>query len=114
MHKYVKVLTMCSIGNGFGVSWAATNYYEDLLSRFADVHIAVFINLLDDPEVASRLQFGNCVTRYKSLVAKLKGRAVRPRIIETLGFIEGFSGRFNAIASDTRYRQLRSTLRLGR
>ena len=114
MHKYVKVLTMCSIGNPFGVSWAAERYYKDLLSRFADGHIVVFINLLDDPEVASRLQFVSCVTRYKALVAKLKGRAVRPRIIETLDFIEGFSGRFNTIASDTRYRQLRNTLRLGR
>ena len=111
IRKYVKVLTMCRIGNGFGVSWEATGYYDTLLSRFADEHIVVFINLLDDPDVASRLQFAGCVVQYKSLVAKLKDRAVRPRIKEILDFIEGFGGRFNAIASDSQYRQLLNTLR---
>ncbi|MEH7200861.1 hypothetical protein, partial [Priestia megaterium] len=32
--KYVKVLTMCSIGNGYGVSDSAAVYYNELINRF--------------------------------------------------------------------------------
>ena len=63
MSKYVKTLTLCRIGNGYGVSWDAEEYYDDLMSRFADRQIRSFINLLSDPEVASRLQFRASASR---------------------------------------------------
>lgn len=109
--KYVKTLTLCSMGNGYGVSWAAEEYYEDLISRFSDNQILAFINLVRDSEVGSRLQFPNCASRYQSLAARLRERAVRPKLKEILTFIEGFAGNnLRNISSDSGFKRLRQTL----
>ena len=111
LSKYVKTLTMCRIGNGSGVSWAAEEYYEDLLKRFSDSHILVFLNLVSDPEVASRLRFPGCATRYKSLAAKMNERAIRPRLKEILSVVEGYSrDQLHNITSDASYNRLRQNL----
>ena len=111
--KYVKAVAMCRIGNGYGVSWAATGCYDRMLGRFSDVHIREFINLVHDPEVASRLQFSTCATLYQDLATALKTRAVNPRLKEMLNFIEKYqSDRLRNIASDGQYRQLRESLRI--
>lgn len=109
--KYVKTLTMCSIGNGHGVSWAAEDYYDALISRFSDSNIVAFINLVRDPEIASRLQFQSCVRRYQSLAVRLNERAVRPRIKEILSFVEGYDQhRLYSIRNDAGFNQLRRIL----
>ena len=111
MTKYVKTLTLCSIGNGYGVSWAAAGYYQDLMSRFSDNQIHAYINLVRDPEVASRLQFPSCATRYQSLATQMKDRAVRPRLKEVLAFIEGFNrDQLHRITSSGDFNRLRQTL----
>lgn len=111
--KYVKTLVMCRIGNGYGTSWAAESYYDEMIDRFSDPQIVVFINLVHDSEIASRLQFSSCADRFQSLAAKLEERAVRPRIKELLSFIKQYEkGKLRKIASDQRYQQLRKTLQL--
>ena len=109
--KYVKTLTLCSIGNGYGVSWAAEEHYQDLISRFSDNQIYAFINLVRDPEVASRLQFRGCARRYQALAAQLKDRAIRPRLKEVLTFIEGFNqDQLHGVSSNGDFNRLRQTL----
>ena len=109
--KYVKTLTMCTIGNGYGVSWAAAEYYDDLISRFSDNDILAFVNLVRDQEIASRLQFPICASGFKSLAARLSERVVRPRLKEILTFIEGYDpNRLENIRSDAGFNQLRITL----
>ena len=109
--KYVKMLTLCSIGDGYGVSWAAVGYYQDLMSRFSDNQIHTYINLVRDPEVASRLQFPNCAGSYQSLATQMKDRAVRPRLKEVLAFIEGFDrDQLYRITSSGDFNRLRQTL----
>ena len=109
--KYVKTLTLCSIGNGYGFSWAADECYQDLMTRFSDNQILAFINLVRDPEVASRLQFSNCASRYQSLATQMKDRAVRPRLKEVLAFIEGFNrDQLHRIASNGDFNRLRQSL----
>ena len=111
MTKYVKILTLCSIGNGYGVSWAAEEYYQDLMSRFSDGQIYAFINLVRDPEVTSRLQFLGCARNYQSLATQLKNRAVRPRLKEVLTFIEGFNrDQLHRVSSNGDFNLLRQTL----
>ena len=109
--KYVKILTLCSIGDGYGVSWAAVGYYQDLMSRFSDNQIHTYINLVQDPEVASRLQFPNCAGSFQSLATQMKDRAVRPRLKEVLAFIEGFNrDQLHRITSSGDFNRLRQTL----
>lgn len=111
--KYVKVITMCRIGNGYGVSWDASDYYDELLARFQDVQIRSFINLLYDPEIISRLQFPKCARAYQSIVTTLIARAVRPRVKETLAFIEQYpTDRLKNVKSDDRFLTLRQSLQV--
>ena len=108
--KYVKTLTMCTIGNGYGVSWAAAEYYDDLISRFSDNDILAYVNLVGDQEIASRLQLPGCASRFKSLATRLSERVVRPRLKEILTFIGGYDpNRLENIRSDAGFNQLRIT-----
>ena len=111
--KYVKTVTMCRIGNGYGVSWAARGHYDDLLGQFSDKHIIQFIRLVQDSEVASRLRFRSCAHSYQFLATKLKARAVRPRLKEMLTFIEEYNrDQLGNIASDDKFIQLRKPLQI--
>ena len=91
--KYVKAVTMCRIGNGHGISWAAEEYYDDLLGRFSDGHILQFINIVRDSEVASRLRFSSCAASYQKLAGELKMRAVKPRLKEIVDLHYGIPDR---------------------
>ena len=111
--KYIKALTMCRIGNGWGVSWAAQGCYDELIRRFSDHHIVQFIRLVQDPEVASRLQFEQCASNYQRIAGGLKDRAIRQRLKDMLEFIEDYDvDQLGDISSDRRYRRLRRSLRL--
>ena len=113
LKKYVKAVTMCLIGNGYGVSSSAMIYYNRMLKRFAEVHVLEFINLVYDPEVASRLQLSSCADRYQALAATLNQRVVKPRLKEILSFIGKLpSNEVKSLKDSARYGRLRRTLRV--
>jgi hypothetical protein len=89
--KYVKVLTMCRIGNGYGVSEGAKGIYDDLLSRFGEHHFLAFVQLLWDSDVQSRLQFGTCAKQYKKLASYFAPRAVNAKLKSALEAIQTMS-----------------------
>ena len=113
LNKYVKAVTMCRIGNGYGISWAARGYYDKMIVRFSESHILEFINLAHDSEVASRLQLSSCAAEYQALAATLNERAVKPRLKEILRFIEKSpSNRISDLKKSGKYTRLRRTLRV--
>jgi len=85
---YVKTLTMCYIGNGYGVSNMAYSEYETLIARFQDRELYTVCQLPMDAEVASRLQFTSCVRRFRKLLEYLKPRTSNPRIIACIEYLE--------------------------
>jgi hypothetical protein len=87
-YQYVKTLLMCLIGNGYGVSNMAIPIYENLLSKFQDPEIYIFCKLIQDSEISSRLQFDNCVRRFKELLRYLKARTTNSKLIQIIDFIE--------------------------
>ena len=113
LKKYVKAVTMCRIGNGYGVSWSAMKYYNRMLKRFAEVHVLEFIDLVYDPEVASRLQLSSCADRYQALADTLNQRVVKPRLKEILSFIWKLpSNEVKSLKDSASYGRLRRTLRV--
>lgn len=113
LKKHVKTVTMCRIGNGYGVSWSGRRYYNKMIARFTEPHILEFVNLVYDPEVASRLRLSSCADAYQALATTLKERAVKPRLKEVLRFIEKCpSGEVSGLKENAKYRRLRRTLRL--
>lgn len=91
--KYVKTLIMCRSGNGFGrslsqgISWAAVPYYDTLIGRFQDAAISKVFQLIQDPEVISRLQFLSCATNFQEICRKLRPKALNTHIQRGLDLI---------------------------
>ena len=110
--KYVKVLTLCKIGNGFGVSSGAEPIYDNLISRWQDNHILHFIELSRDSEIMSRLQFGTCQTLYQKLAINLIDQSTNPNVKLALEFIKDFPNRkMDKLNADSRFQSILNTLK---
>jgi hypothetical protein len=111
VRKYIKVLTMCRIGNGHGVSWAAEPIYNNLISRWRDTEIVIFVNLTRDAEVASRLQFTSCAQKFQALANRLQDQATSPRLKRALEFLAKFpTNALGNIRRDSRFQGILNTL----
>ncbi len=88
--NYVKVLIMGRIGNGYGVSWAARDVYDELIAKFQDDEIKLFCALAMDPHVSSRLQASQCAQLYKELAQGFAARTANNALKQVLAFIIGF------------------------
>lgn len=109
--KYVKVLTMCKIGNGYGVSSGAEPIYDNLISRWQDSHIVHFIKLSCDLEILSRLQFGNCQILYQKLASCLINQVTHPNVKSALEFIKNFpTEKMDKLNIDSRFKTILKTL----
>lgn len=105
--KYIKVISMCKIGNGYGISWVAEPIYDELIGRFSDGQSYWFVDLLNDPEVASRLSLGKCSERYQFLAGQLEQKVVNTQLKQTLKFIVGLpTGSLHNIRADSRFQRL--------
>lgn len=87
-HSFVKTVLMCYIGNGYGVSVAAYHYYEQIVARFHDNEAWIIAQLLQDEEVASRLQLPSCQRRFQKLIQTLHGKSTNPAVTVVLAHIQ--------------------------
>ncbi|MBM7606005.1 hypothetical protein JOC75_004033 [Metabacillus crassostreae] len=111
IEKYVKVLTMCSIGNGFGVSDVALVYYEDLLNRFNEPQIIEFVKLVSDSDVKSRLQFSLCSNRFKKIIEKFIPRVADVKLQQVLTYLlKTPNNNLQNVMNETQYMRLISVL----
>jgi hypothetical protein len=81
---YVKTIIMCRVGNFYGVSYAAIDYYDELISRFQEAEIQQFACLLLDKEVSSRLQSPICAERFLEICSLLRKRAANAHTVSAL------------------------------
>jgi hypothetical protein len=81
---YVKTIILCRIGNLYGISWAATDLYDELISRFQEAEIQQVAGLLMDKEVSSRLQYNVCAKRFLVICGELRKRATNTHTISAL------------------------------
>jgi hypothetical protein len=87
--EYVKVLTMCRIGNGYGVSDEALPIYDALISRWSERHLILFVRLVaEDREVSSRLQFELCANNLRAVASELRTRTANTLVQRGLNLIE--------------------------
>jgi len=68
---YVKVLLICKLGNGYGVSFMAEPYYDKMLNMFQDDEIKEFLGLLKDKELISIFQISDKVNKFKQIAKSL-------------------------------------------
>ena len=111
LRRYVRVLTMCKIGNGYGVSSGAEPTYNNLISRWQDSHILHFIELSFDSEIMSRLQFETCKTLYQKLATRLIDQATKTNVKQALEFIKDFpTTKMDKLNTDSRFQIILKTL----
>jgi len=105
--RYVKTLTLCRVGNGYGVSWAALPTYEELVARFSDRHMAVFVVLVGrDGEIASRLQSTQCADACRQLAAGMLGRTANVLLKRGLEMVvEADGGNISVLRHQAKYKQ---------
>jgi hypothetical protein len=101
---YVKALAMCRMGNSYGVSREAVPIYDELIGRWTDAELTVFVKLLLDPDVRSRLQFPSCSSRFGQLIARLAGRATSVRVKAALDALQAYPGDIAMAAKDVTLR----------
>lgn len=106
-HNFVKTVLMCFIGNGYGVSIAAYPYYEQLVARFHDSEAWIVAQLLQDEEVASRLQLADCQRRFRKLVDTLLTKSTNPNVAEILSYIQSRTDpQFSTIGRTSEFKAL--------
>lgn len=109
--KYVKVLTICAIGNRYGVSEAASVYYNELINRFNEPQIVEFVKLLKDSDIKSRLQFNFCARNFREMAEQFYPRVANINLQKTLQFlINAPVNNLQKIGNETEYKRLISVL----
>jgi hypothetical protein len=108
--KYVKIITMCKIGNGHGTAHDAEEVYDKLINRWQERHIATFISLLTDNDILSRLEKNPCSKNYQTIAEKLAERATINNIKEILNSISNSSINIAKFSQDSRFKQKLRTI----
>lgn len=109
--KYVKVLTICRMGNGHGISQYAQPIYDELISRWQDKHIAIFVSLVTDSEVVSRLMNLSCSQNYQNIAKQLEDQATNANLKATLDFITSFrTDKLAKVKQDSRFKEMLRTI----
>jgi len=85
---YVKTVTMCTIGNGYGVSNSAYEYYSKMINLFQDAELIHFCYLPKLREFASRLQLNDCGIRFKNLSSTFMKKTSNTNILTLLDLFD--------------------------
>lgn len=105
--RYVKIICLCMIGNGYGISTMAYPFYEELFNKFTFKETKEYIKLFCDGDINSRLQFSKCVLNYRNLLSILKNRTTDNSIISVIEYIELQSDlQLQKLSKTSRYNQL--------
>ena len=75
---------MCRIGNGNGLPWNAKPIYDNLISRWRNKHLAIFIQLIANTYVSYRLDNRSCAKNYQEIAKNLKQQTPHQSFQEVL------------------------------
>src|SRR5690606_12783128 len=70
--SFVEVITMCKLGNRYGVSHSAEPYYDEIIRLFRNEEIRDYINLLSNASFKTHFEVPTLVERYRNLAQSLK------------------------------------------
>lgn len=112
--EYVKTITLCHVGNGWGVAWTASAIYDELLEKFTEKEFKVLISLFKDSDFSSRMQFKQCVNIYRNYLKIINDRIVSETIKRLIGHIlNQTDGQLPNLGKTTEYNDLLKMLKKG-
>lgn len=102
--SYVNVVTLCYIGNSYGVSWEAESIYDKLVATWADKEIYILFKQLGNTDLSSRLQFSSCSKRFRKLVELLYPKTSNVVLRDLLSYLLNCSDKaFPNMSADSRF-----------
>jgi hypothetical protein len=87
--EYVRVLSRCRIGRTSGVSNAAVPLYDALFDLFGAPQTRAFVKVLDNAEIAGRLDNAGCAARFREIATKLKAKVVQQPLLRVYELMLG-------------------------
>ncbi len=107
---WVKVLTICFIGNGHGyrdgTDEVAVTFYETYINNFSEPEIVEFIRLFADVEFNSVLDRPKPIQRARKMANKLKGLTDNIHLRRVLDEIISFPATLDKIQQSTKFQKL--------
>jgi hypothetical protein len=89
--EWVKVITKCHIGNGYGnrggVDQNADSYYQRYIQKFGEPEVVQFLRLFVDPEFTVDFTRPTADARVRNLVTVLKEKTKNVYVIQALNAI---------------------------
>jgi hypothetical protein len=86
--EWVKVITKCHIGNGFGsrggVDQSADNYYQNYIANFGEREVVQFLGLFGDPEFTVDFSRPQADARARRLISSFKDKTRNIHVIRAL------------------------------
>lgn len=105
--NYVKTIIMARIGNGYGVSWDACEYYDKFIDKFTEKEIIELSKLFFDSEFSSRIGLDSCTEKFKKIIEVLLPKTMNQISIQILNLImEQTSKQLTNFGKDSKYNQL--------
>lgn len=111
-HEYVKILFLCRIGNGCGVSGLAEPIYDELIGKFTDKEITEFLILFNDLDISSQLSCADCQRNLREILTVLKSHTSNSILIRGIEFIENKNDKqFSSIGEIEDYKKILDLLK---
>ncbi|QAA30353.1 hypothetical protein [Clostridium manihotivorum] len=108
LKEWVKVITICYIGNGLGyrdgIDESAAYYYNEYINSFGDREINELLNLMNDQELLSDIHISKPERRFKSLCRILHEKTNNIFLKNCLKFIIDFSSSLDKVYMVTEYK----------
>ncbi len=104
--RYVRTITGCFLGNGYGVSSAAAFHYEKMLKAFSPGDAGIALRLFMDPPISSVLSSNVGREQWAEVMDILEPKLTSTRDRNLMQAIRGFSGALQQMRLDTRIKKL--------
>lgn len=100
--RYVEALVDVYLTNGNGESWAADPIYQRLLGKLDSNQALLAALSFRKNQIASKLQFALCQTKFRKVVALAKTKVSSPQGTEILLTIEEYKPPLSGLRSETK------------
>ncbi|MBG9789638.1 hypothetical protein [Brevibacillus laterosporus] len=113
---WVKIITICYIGNGLGyredVDEAAETYYKKFIDGFKDREIALLLSMMDDHEMLYDTDRSTPKKRFIGLCSYLQSKTDNILLKKPLQFITKFPAGLEKVHKTTEFASLMSKIKV--
>lgn len=104
--RYVRTVSSCFLGNGYGISTSAAFYYSEMLKAFSPADAGMALRLFMEPPISSILSSNSGRAQWDKLMTILEPKLTSNRDRSLMQAIQGFTGPREQMRIDTELKKL--------